>query len=314
MKLSLVTDSLAALPFEAMLDKAASLGIEGLELGCGAWSAAPHLALDALLGSAAKRGEFLASIAAHGLSIAALNCSGNQLAPNEEGRLHRQVVEKTFRLAGLLGVRKVVMMSGLPGGGEGESLPNWITTSWPPRNAEILAWQWNEVALPYWEGAVSLARKNGIERLALENHGCQLVYNPSTLLRLRRAVGDMVGMNLDPSHLFWMGGDPILAARALGSAIYHVHAKDVRMERGLVEVDGALDTQTIDRYAHRAWNYVALGYGHDALWWKEFLCAVRMAGYDGEVSLEMEDVSMESETGIRKSLEILKEAWPSKRA
>ncbi len=47
-----------------------------------------------------------------------------------------------------------------------------------------------------------------------------------SLLKLRDAVGPTVGANLDPSHLFWMGADPLLAAEALGDAIYHVHAKD----------------------------------------------------------------------------------------
>jgi sugar phosphate isomerase/epimerase len=311
MKLSLVTDSLGSLPFEEMLVEVSALGFEGLELGCGNWSSAPHVALDELLESKAKRKAFSDSVRARELTIEALNCSGNQLAPNEEGELHRLVVEKTFRLAGLLGVKKIVMMSGLPGGGPGERLPNWITTSWPPVNTEILAWQWNEVALPYWQEAVLMARENGIERIALENHGCQLVYNPTTLLRLRGMVGETVGMNLDPSHLFWMGGDPIRAARSLGAALFHVHAKDVRLERGLVEVDGVLDTQTIDHFASRTWNYVALGYGHDSRWWKEFISALRMAGYDGAVSLEIEDLSMDSLTGIRKSLQVLKEAWPS---
>lgn len=307
---SLVTDCLGFLPLAEMLDKARDSGFQALELGTGNWSSAPHLDLDALLGSPVRRRDFLAALEARGLSIAALNCSGNQLAPNAEGKAHEAVVEKTFRLAGLLGVRKVVMMSGLPGGGPGEGLPNWITTSWPPENLEVLAWQWEEVALPWWTKAAAAAKAAGVERLALENHGCQLVYSPATLLRLRAAVGDTVGMNLDPSHLFWMGGDPIAAARALGPAIYHVHAKDVRLERGLVGVDGVLDTQGIGSWATRTWNYVALGYGHDLQWWKEFLTVLRMVGYDGAVSLEMEDQSMEPLTGLSRSLEVLRAAWP----
>ena len=41
-------------------------------------------------------------------------------------------------------------------------------------------------------------------------------------------------------------------------------------------------------FARRAWNYVAVGAGHDAKWWKEFFSVVRMSGYDDEISLEME--------------------------
>ena len=92
----------------------------------------------------------------------------------------------------------------------------------------------------------------------------QLVYNPETLLRLREAAGPMVGMNLDPSHLFWMGGDPIEAARVLGEAgaLYHIHGKDSRRERGLWGPNGMLDTKPIDAFRRRSWNYVAVGAGH----------------------------------------------------
>ena len=106
-----------------------------------------------------------------------------------------------------------------------------------------------------------------------------MVYNPETLIRLRDAVGPMVGMNLDPSHLMWMGGDPVTAVHKLGAdRIYHVHAKDVRLERNYVGPDGVLDTKTIDQFAKRTWNYVALGHGHDVSWWKEFLSCLSMEG------------------------------------
>ena len=146
------------------------------------------------------------------------------------------------------------MMSGLPAGCKGDKTPVWITTSWPPETQDILDYQWNEVAIPVWKEIVKMAADCGIEKIALENHGMQLVYNPETCLRLREAVGPMVGMNLDPSHLFWMGGDPIEAARVLGEhgAIYHIHGKDSRPERRYWQPNGMLDTKPIDalRSAH----------------------------------------------------------------
>lgn len=310
MRLCFVTDGLGYMSFEEILDTSASLGFESLEFACGNWSKAPHVDLDGLLESASKREQFVNAIKRRGLEIESLNCSGNQLAPNEEGKAHQAVVEKTFKLAELLGVKTIVMMSGLPGGGPGDTSPNWIITSWPPITTRILNWQWNEVAFPYWEKTIKLAKEHGIEKIALENHGCQLVYNPETLFKLRNQVGDFVGMNFDPSHLLWMGGDPILAARTLGKAIYHIHAKDVRVEKGLVDSDGVLDTKTIDLFSKRTWNYVALGHGHDIGWWKEFFSVVSMVGYDGPVSLEMEDLTMDPLTGVKKSLKVLKEALP----
>ena len=229
MRFCLNTDCLGYMPFEEMLDTVASLGYESIEIACGNWSKAPHIDLDAMLASEETRKAYMDAIAKRGLVLEVLNCSGNQLAPNEEGKQHQEVVEKTFKLAGLLGIKKIVMMSGCPGGSAEDHTPNWIVTSWPPITTKILNWQWEEVLIPYWKKTIELAKANGIEKIALENHGCQMVYNPETLIRLRDAVGPMVGMNLDPSHLMWMGGDPVTAVHKLGAdRIYHVHAKDVR--------------------------------------------------------------------------------------
>jgi sugar phosphate isomerase/epimerase len=311
MRLCFNTDGLGYMPFETMLDTLASLGYDCVEIACGNWSKAPHIDLDAMLDSEKTRQAFMQAITSRGLALEALNCSGNQLAPNEEGKQHQEVVEKTFRLAELLGVKKIIMMSGCPGGAPTDSTPNWITTSWPPITTRILNWQWEEVLLPYWEKTVKEAQSHGIEQIALENHGAQMVYNPSTLLRLRHTAGPMIGMNLDPSHLMWMGGDPIQAIHKLGAAcIYHVHAKDVRIERNYIGPDGVLDTKTIDKFAQRTWNYVALGHGHDVRWWKEFLSILNMEGYDGAISQEMEDLTMPPLTGVIKSTDVLKEAMP----
>lgn len=163
------------------------------------------------------------------------------------------------------------------------------------------------MAIPYWQELVKKAEACGIEKIALENFSAQLVYNPETLFRLRNAVGPIVGLNLDPSHLIWMGADPILAARELGDAIHHVHGKDVRLERHLSGVNGLLETKEIDDVANRAWNYVAVGCGQDLQWWKEFFSVVKMMGYDGYVSLEMEDLTMTPEAGVRTSVDALKQ-------
>ncbi len=308
MELCLMTDSLGCLSFIEMVGKAASLGFESLELATGNWSQAPHLDLDKLLSSESLRRAYLKVIENADLHISALNCSGNPLAPGEKGKEHDTVVQKTFKLAEMFGVEKIVMMSGLPGGSPQDVTPNWIVTSWPPENAEILAWQWNERVIPYWQKLSKEAESFGIKKIALENHGCQCVYNVETLKRLRSEIGDIVGMNIDPSHMFWMGGDPLAMARSLEGMIYHVHAKDVRIEKGIVGSQGLLDTKTIDKYASRSWNYVSLGYGHDSKWWKEFFSILSMCGYDGPVSLEMEDMNMNQIVGTEKSVEVLKAA------
>ena len=309
MKLSICTDCLGNLSFEAMLDKVAELGVAGVEMTGGGWSPAPHLRAAELLADAGKRKAALSAIESRGLEIAALNVSGNPLDPGELGEKHKAETERTIRLAGEFGVKKIVMMSGLPPASPGDRVPNWITytVSWPPTLKDCLDYQWNEVAIPYWETLVAKAKASGVEKFALENFSSMLVWNPETLFRLRDAVGPMVGLNLDPSHLVWMGADPIASARALGDAIHHVHGKDVRLERGLVDVNGLLETKPVEDVANRAWNYVAVGCGKDLQWWKEFFSVVRMMGYNDWVSLEMEDLTMSVEAGIKTSIDALKQ-------
>ena len=307
MRIGLVTDSLGHLPFGELLDQAAGLGIETLEFPCGNWSAAPHVRLDELLESAPARDAFLAALRDRALEVGALNCSGNPLHPGESGARHREVTAKTVRLAGLLGVRRVVLMSGCPGG-PGDANANWITTSWPPETARVLAWQWQEAILPYWRGLAAEARAAGVEKLCIEMHGHQAVYNVATLKRLREAVGPMVGANFDPSHLMWMGADPLAAIRALDGAIFHVHAKDTRIDPLVAGVNGVIDTTPNDRLRERSWSYVTLGVGHDALWWKRFCTQLKLAGYDDVLSIEHEDLLIPPEEGVRRSVALLRDA------
>lgn len=304
MRIGLNTDSLGHLPFDEMLETVASLGIETLELCCGGWSSAPHVNLNLLLENESERKNFLSKIHDHGLEIDALNCSGNQLAPGERGKSHDEVVRNTMRLAKLLDVRRVVMMSGLPGG-PGDQNANWITTAWPPECHDILRYQWEDVAIPYWRDLVEYARENGIEQICVEQHAHQLVYNTETFLRLRDAAGEIVGVNFDPSHALWMGGDPLRAIRHLRGAIYHVHAKDTRIDPHNSEINTLLETKANDRVTERSWNYVTLGYGHPELWWRDFVIQLKQNGYDDVLSIEHEDYSLSPIEGVRKSIHLL---------
>jgi sugar phosphate isomerase/epimerase len=305
MRIGLVTDSLAHLPLEQLLPVSAAAGVTMLEFGCGNWSPAPHLNVDRLLASEAERVDFLAALSGLGLSISALNCSGNPLFPGAAGAAHRTVTSKTIRLAGLLSVRRVVMMSGCPGGPR-DAHANWVTTAWPPEAARVLDWQWSEQLIPYWRGLVVEAAAAGVERLCLELHGQQHVYNVRTLFRLRDAVGPTVGANLDPSHLFWMGADPIAAVPALGEAIYHVHAKDTRINAAIASVHGLIDVTPMDCLEERAWSYVTLGRGHDVAWWRSFIGALRTARYDDVLSIEHEDIALPPWDGVRESIDLLR--------
>lgn len=305
MKVGMITDSLAGLSLVEVLRVAGDLGISTFEFGCGNWSAAPHLDLAVMTESPQRRQEFCALLRDHGVSISALNCAGNPLHPGPTGEQHHHITLRTIELAGLLEVDRVVLMSGLPGG-PGDANPNWITTDWPLECNDILTYQWEENLIPYWRRLAGYASSLGVSKLCIEPHGHQCVYNVRTLLKLRDAVGEVVGANYDPSHPIWMGADPLSAIAKLGEAIYHVHVKDTRIEAERAAVDGLLDPTSPVQHTHRTWNYVTLGYGHDDAWWRGFCAALRAVGYDDVLSIEHEDVTLPALEGVRKSVECMR--------
>jgi sugar phosphate isomerase/epimerase len=310
MKIGMVTDSLGHLSFDAMLDAAAKLGIEGVEFNAANWTSAPHLHLDVLLKSTPELAKFKAAVKKRGLEIIALNANGNQLHPTE-GAKQSAALHDTIRLAGALGVDTVVLMSGLPEGAAGDKMPNWVVSSWPPETQTMLKYQWEHRALPYWSKLADFAREHGVTKLAVEMHGNQLVYNVPTLLRLRKEIGSIVGANLDPSHLMWMGADPLAAIDALGPAILHTHAKDTFINTPVCATTSRLENGSLMNIQARAWSYITLGYGNDQAFWKAFCYRLRMAGYDGWLSIEHEDVMLSREEGVRKSVELLKAVAPN---
>jgi sugar phosphate isomerase/epimerase len=305
MKIGMITDSLGELSFEKVLETAAGLGIEMLEFACGNWSPAPHVALSRMLESADDRRAFAARVKDHGLTISALNCSGNPVHPGEHGKRHDAVTRQTIKLASLMGIDRVVMMSGCPGG-PGDTNANWVVTNWPAEMRTILDYQWNDVLIPYWRDLVAYANGLGVRKLCLELHGHQNVYSVETFWRLRNAVGETVGVNFDPSHLMWMGADPLKAIEALGDAIYHVHAKDTRIDPTVAGLNGRLDHKPGNTPADRAWNYVTLGHGQEQAWWRQFCAQLRTAGYDDVLSIEHEDQALSPLDGVSQSVRLLR--------
>ncbi|MEJ7012807.1 sugar phosphate isomerase/epimerase [Sinorhizobium meliloti] len=308
MKLGFVSDSVGGMTFDGLLDSAARLGVSGVEVNTGGWSTAPHFDLKTMKASADARRAFTRALETRGLEIIALNANGNPLHPTqpEQGECLRD----TIRIAGEMGIKTVCTMSGLPAGRKGDLMPNWVVSSWPPETQEILRYQWEEKLLPFWTETVALAEENGVERIALELHGNQCVYNVPSLLKLRAAVGPIVGANLDPSHLFWMGADPLVAAEALGEAVYHVHAKDTLLNAPVQATTSLLENGSLMDIPARSWSYVTLGFGHGEEWWRQFCYRLKMAGYDGWLSIEHEDVLLNSLEGLEKSVALLKGVMP----
>ena len=168
--------------------------------------------------------------------------------------------------------------------------------------------------MPYWKETAEFAKQHGIKKICFEMHPGFCVYNPETLLKLRAAVGDIIGANFDPSHLIWQGMDPVEAIRTLGDAIYFVHGKDVRVDRTNVAKNGVLDTKHYSDVLNRAWVFRTMGYGHDFKMWKDIVSMLKLVGYDDVISIEHEDSLMSPTEGLQKAIALLKEVLISEQA
>jgi sugar phosphate isomerase/epimerase len=310
-KIGVFTVLFQDLPLEQMLDHVAGLGLEAVELGTGSYPGAAHCDPDELLAEAGKRDALLRAVEQRGLTISALSCHGNPLHPDETfARSSHETWRQTARLAVELGVPVVNCFSGCPGDGPTGSQPNWVTCAWPPEYLQVLEWQWNERAIPYWSEEARFARETGLDRIAFEMHPGFLVYNPETLLRLREAAGPEIGANFDPSHLVWQGIDPLEAVRELGraGAIFHVHAKDTFLDQGNIRRNGVLDTKHYSRFVDRSWSFRSVGYGRDTKFWRDFVSMLRTVGYDYVLSIEHEDGLASPAEGLAKAVATLRDA------
>lgn len=308
MKLGVMNPVLRAMDFETALKYLNSLDVHAIEIGAGGYPGNFHLNPEELLASPENVAAYKALLEKYDIEISAISCHGNPLHPQ---KAIAEQFDKEFRGAILaaeaLGVDTVVGFSGCPGDCENSMYPNWVVCPWPNDNLKILDWQWNEKVIPYWTEMAAFAKAHKIKKIAFEMHPAFVVYNPETLLRLRAAVGDIIGANFDPSHLYWQGIDPCAAIKALKGAIYHFHAKDTLIDKRNTEVNGVLDTKTYDKIDERAWVFRTVGYGHDKLEWNRMISTLRTIGYDGVISIEHEDGLMSQKEGLEKAVAFLQE-------
>ena len=308
MKLGLLTCMFGDKPLKDVLEIIRPLGLDTVELGAGNYPGDAHAPTKELLASKPKRTELLAMIKGEGLEISALSCHGNCLHPDKAfAKANAKTQSDTIKLAGLLGVKTINDFSGCPGSDKKAQQPNWVTCAWPPDYLDILDYQWNEVVFPYWRKQAKFAKDHGV-RVAFEAHPGFVVYNTETLLKIRKECGNNLGANFDPSHFFWQGIEPIESVKALGGkAIFHVHAKDSKVDPVNGSINGVLDCKHYGDEANRSWVFRTCGYGHGLEWWKDFFSTLRLVGYDGPVSIEHEDSLMSSQEGLTKAVEFLKQ-------
>jgi sugar phosphate isomerase/epimerase len=309
MYLGIITKAFGNLPLPQALSEISNLGVHAVELGTGNYNGDAHCRPEELLADQRGLRHFRDTLAASAVTVTALGCHGNPLHPNPAvARPHDAVFRATVLLAEQLGIERITLLSGCPGDSDHSVAPNWVTCGWPVDFPAVLEWQWEKKVIPYWRDCADFALSHGVPRLCFEMHPGCVVYNPPSLLRLREAIGTVVGANLDPSHLMWQGIDVIEVIRRLGAAdaIYHVHAKDTALNDSVVRWNGVLDTGPLELVRARAWTFRTVGFGHDALYWKTFVSALRESGYDDVLSIEHEDPLAGREEGIRHAVDFLR--------
>lgn len=307
MKIGVFTALFRDRSFEEMCKYLHSLGVEALELACGGTTGTHHTDPLTIMDHPEKIQEMKDIMAKYDLTATAVSCHGNPIHPDREiaKKYHDEFVGAIL-FAEAMGIDTIIGFSGCPGDCEESKYPNWVTCRWPNDFVKILDYQW-DVMIKYWKEMKVFAQAHGIKKIAFEMHPGFCVYNPQTLLKLRAAVGDIIGANFDPSHLFWQGIDPVYAIRELKGAIHHFHAKDVYLDEQEVKKNGVLDTGDFAKLSERRWYFRSLGYGHDMKVWKDMMSALRLIGYDGTISIEHEDAMMSTEEGLEKAVDVLKE-------
>jgi len=316
MKIGIFTALFGDKSLQETLDIVKAEGIEAVEFGAGAYPGNSHVDSEKLLGSKAARDQLLKEVHSRGLIISAISCHGNPIHPVKSiAKAHHDAFIHAVELADALDVRCVNGFSGCPGDHAGAVNPNWVTCAWPDEFRDILKYQWSEVVIPYWKAQHAHLEKHNVN-FGIEMHPGFVCYSNDTLLKLRREAGKRIGANFDPSHLWWQGIDPIAAVRELGKegAVFHVHAKDTRIDPYNSGLNGNLDTKSYSEVLKRSWVFRSVGYGHSESWWKDFCSNLRMIGYDHVLSIEHEDGLMSPIEGLRKAVQCLKNSVISESA
>jgi sugar phosphate isomerase/epimerase len=287
MQLGFVSAILPDLSLEDVLAFAADEGFHCVEVMCwppgGAdrrYAGVSHIDVTQLNEERAGRIRDLAS--RHGVAISGLGYYPNPLDPNAE---HRRVViehlKKVIHAGPLLGVRVVNTFIG-------RDPVRSVEANWP-------------VFQEVWPDIVQCAEHVGVN-LGIENcpmlfsqdewpGGTNLAVSPAIWQAMFQEIpSPHLGLNLDPSHLVWLQIDYVRCVRDFGPRIFHVHAKDTRIDRDRLYALGILGL---------GWQTPKIpGLGDVA--WGPFFSALTDIGYTGAVCIEVEDRAFEGSLEDRK--------------
>ncbi len=290
MKLGFVSAILPDLPLEDVIEFAARTGYDCVELMCWPPSRAErryagvtHIDVTEFAAGDAARVRDIANEA--GVEISGLGYYPNPLAPDpEEAGRYADHIRKVITAAGLLGIGQ---MNTFVGGDPSRSVDdNW------PRFLEV------------WRPLVQFAADHGV-RIGIENcpmifthdewpGGKNLATSPAIWRRMFEAIpSENFGLNYDPSHMVWQHMDYLQPLRDFTDRLFHVHAKDVRIDRHRLNDVGIMATPL----EYHSPKLPGLG----EVDWGRFVSVLGDSGYDGPVCVEVEDRAYENSLESRQA-------------
>jgi sugar phosphate isomerase/epimerase len=310
-RIGLVTEAMAGRPLVEVMDwllKAAP-EVTDLEIGTGGYAPTGHCDMNVLLRDSGERRDWLRDITSRGFRIGALNVWGNPLHPDPTiASRHNSDLRDTIRLATELDVDRVVALAGCPPGAAGDRAPHFAGGGWLPYLENVHDAQWEERVIPYWSALDKFAQREHPElRVCLELHPGTVVYNVETFERLA-GLGPSIAANLDPSHLFWMGMDPLAVVAHVGTRVGHCHGKDVVFSAQNMALNGLLDRRWPRPPDEMPWNFAVVGRGRAEEWWMRFVAALLTHGAVHTIAIEHEDPFVSAEVGITEAADLLSRA------
>jgi len=307
---TLFTGQWADLTFEEMCRKAGEWGYDGLEIAC--WG--DHMDVKRAAEDPAYVAERKAILGKYNLKCWALGahlagqCVGdlydkrldNFAPPAVKGKPEAirewaiQEMKYTARAANNMGCYVVTGFTGSP---------VWkFFYSFPQTPEEMIEDAFREI-VRLWTPILDEFDRCGV-KFALEVHPTEIAYDFYTTQRLFEAFGHRptLGLNFDPSHLLWQGVTPHLFLREFGDRVYHVHMKDVAVNRD--GRAGILGSHLPFGDSRRGWNFRSLGHGD--VNFEEIIRALNDMNYSGPLSVEWEDSGMDREFGAKQALDFVR--------
>lgn len=290
MKLGFVSAILPDLSLQEVVQFAAETGYSCVELMCWPKSKAERryagvTHVDVASFGEAEAAEVRSIVDAAGVEISGLGYYPNPLAPDrEEAEKSIEQIKKVIAAAPLLGVRQVNTFVG-------RDWTKSVDENWP-RFLEV------------WRPLIELAEERDV-RIGIENcpmlftrdewpGGKNLAVSPAIWRRMFEDIpSSHFGLNVDPSHLVWQQMDYLKPLREFADRIFHVHAKDVRIDRQRLDDVGILATPV----EYHTPKLPGLG----DVDWGQFFSVLGDTGYQGPVCVEVEDRAYEGSLEARKA-------------